>query len=182
MHRLLAWRADVRLEGKTMSSRWWEKFSWSRPVTFLDEFDELCYDPGNLVDFFVPVAGSYGQRKYEYLVFVPTWVEIATKGGKVNRCFDGFSKACPLYECSACGRLGGPQRIQYRSTASILCMGCWNSIRAIYKKEDSVLQCRRLINKLKKVIHDEHKNKDDRRAEAVSVRCDSGSQERRHEA
>lgn len=44
-----------------------------------------------------------------------------------------------LVQCQSCGRIGPPKRVQYRSLLDlVLCMGCWNRIRAIKKRRDEI--------------------------------------------
>jgi hypothetical protein len=84
-----------------------------------------------------------------------------------------------LRTCDICGKVGAAKRVCSRSdvyrwnvedrndyataTKDMLCMGCWNKVRAIVRKEDEADECRRLLNKLTRSISDERKNQDNRR-------------------
>lgn len=70
-----------------------------------------------------------------------------------------------LKNCDLCGRLSTPKKIVYRSyiygwnqkdkndyltkSKDYLCMGCWNKVRALVKKQNICDENRRLISKIK---------------------------------
>ena len=70
-----------------------------------------------------------------------------------------------LRTCDLCGKTSTPKKVQYRSLCirwnvddkkhdfetrgkDTLCMGCWNKVRIVVKRQNEVETNRRLINKL----------------------------------
>lgn len=62
---------------------------------------------------------------------------------------------------------------------NVLCMGCWNKVRAISRKEEEAEENRRFLNKLERVISNERKNQNHRRAEGLPCQHDARREERR---
>ena len=81
--------------------------------------------------------------------------------------------------CDLCGKLGAAKKVNRKSDVyrwnaedqrdnttipkDMLCLACWNKVRAIARKEAEADECRRLINKLTRSISNERKNQNNRR-------------------
>lgn len=102
---------------------------------------------------------------------------------------------CWLSFCELCGKFGSPMSIKTRfnlygwnrvskedraktPSKDTLCMACWNSVRRIVRKEKEADECRRLLNKIERVISNERKNQNNRRAEGLLGQHDAGREER----
>ena len=68
-----------------------------------------------------------------------------------------------LNTCEVCGKTSTPKKVHYRSgvscwnyinmkefspTKDTLCMGCWNKLKPIVKRQNEAKEIKRLINKL----------------------------------
>lgn len=69
------------------------------------------------------------------------WEPSLRKDGKPGRLIQHAHWYTPLRTCGRCGKVGVPKKVQYRSlchqggSSGMLCMGCWNVIRPIVKKQ-----------------------------------------------
>jgi hypothetical protein len=87
----------------------------------------------------------------------------------------------PINYCDVCGKFGRPKKVQERNgvwgwnipkgdysskSKNMLCMGCWNVVRALKKRERESDELRKFINKLQRTISNERKqiNQDNGRA------------------
>lgn len=93
---------------------------------------------------------------------------------------NGLCDACAKIRfCELCGKEGTTSTIYRRDVfgwnfespkdcttkpKNVLCMSCWNKVRAIVRKRDATDEIRILLNKLTKAISDERKNQNNRRA------------------
>lgn len=71
-----------------------------------------------------------------------------------------------LVYCQLCGKAGprkyiSPRNVygwdsedkyDYSESKNLLCVGCWNTCRAIFKKEQGADECKSLINKIQRRI------------------------------
>jgi hypothetical protein len=89
-----------------------------------------------------------------------------------------------LVECELCGFRSTPKKVSHRGdtfgwnfesrkdyttkTKSTLCMGCWNKVRPIVKRQEEAEECRSIINKINRSISDERKNQNNRATSQLS--------------
>lgn len=95
--------------------------------------------------------------EYEYAFeFIPLK---SGKPGKRNRYrLVAMHEWCPVRQCRNCGWFGSPLHVQYRpllyrfleNNRCILCMSCWNKLRALSRQQDELNETARLIGKLKR--------------------------------
>lgn len=93
------------------------------------------------------------------------------KSGKVSDRWEWLpgNPYTPLHLCDLCSKISTPKKIQYRPMcykwdadnrkrywegrqSGILCMGCWNKVRHIVKREEEVEQSRLLINAINREV------------------------------
>jgi len=82
------------------------------------------------------------------------------KDGTLGRRVDSqFTYYCPLYVCQACSRYGSGRQVQYRSMMDrTLCMGCWNRLKPVERRQRQLDEIGLLQRKLMRTKHaNEHR-------------------------
>jgi hypothetical protein len=111
------------------------------------------------------------------------WHQYKRKDGKLGH---WYSVPGPEYSqlntCELCGRIGVSKKVQIRNdvygwnlqhdnrgyvigegkSKSMLCMGCWNKVRPLAYAFDTIVENRRILNKLKRDMANERKNQNNR--------------------
>jgi len=143
-------------------------------------------------NFELPKArGNERQGVYSEWVRSPKILKNGTQSKKIIYVPIRFSY---LNQCRICGVLKGAKWVQFRldifgfewsktnwgspvadkdqnyeNYKRMLCMSCYNKLRALEKKQRQADECRHLINLIKQEIGKNGKNKDDRR-----IACNAG--------
>lgn len=83
-----------------------------------------------------------------------------TKQRRSHRLVYTYREYCPLYVCQRCSRAGSGRQVQYRSGVyaamggrSLLCIGCWNQVRPVIRRQEAIDDLMRLQRKLMRTKH-----------------------------
>jgi hypothetical protein len=110
-------------------------------------------------------------KRYHYVV---EWRrKILANGKPGNKWFQIPVPYTPLNECDICGKKSTPKKVHLRTgiygwnrkstddfatqSKGVLCMGCWNKVRVLCKREQEAHDVRAFINQLQKDIANERK-------------------------
>ena len=104
------------------------------------------------------------------------WSSVAeVQDGKPGRLVQVSRAYTPLNTCDLCGKIGTPKKVcvrskifawngemrygfRYGDANNMLCIGCWNKVKAIVKKQDEADECRTILRQIQRRITDERKN------------------------
>ena len=107
------------------------------------------------------------------------WHQYIRKDGKPGRWYQvPGPEYTPLNKCDVCGLVSTPKKVQTRNDVygwnresrkdylapprNMLCMGCWNRVRALVRRKDETSEIGIAIRKLQRAIQHERKNQNHR--------------------
>lgn len=88
-----------------------------------------------------------------------TWYEpYLRKDGKSGHLVMHCAEYSPFRQCRRCGVWGSPRRVQYRTLCyhtekrvePIYCMGCWNVVRQVVRREEDAVFAAYAAGKIKR--------------------------------